>query len=174
VHLLNPRPTHPPAAPPLFFWYVCGRFLARGVQKHHTNIFTKKSMSKTFPKKVDKNFDVSFTTFFVLSRFRVFLSDGSSKTLQKTFYKKIVSKSFYKKSTKNPKSILSRFFYLVFGRFSVRGVQKHYLKNISPKKSDPGPFLASDPPTHHGGHRFFWGGPLPSDLGLQQWNCRLL
>jgi hypothetical protein len=48
--------------------------------------------------KIDKNFDVSFpATFFVLSRFQVLLSDGSSKTLQNTFCKKIVSKSFYKK-----------------------------------------------------------------------------
>ena len=54
-------------------------------------------MSKTFSKILTKIFDVSFSsTFFVLSRFRVFLSDGSSKTLQKTFCKKIVSKSFYK------------------------------------------------------------------------------
>jgi hypothetical protein len=46
-------------------------------------------MSKTFSKISTKNFDDSFfSTFFVLSRFRVFLSDGSSKTLQKTFCKK--------------------------------------------------------------------------------------
>jgi hypothetical protein len=46
-------------------------------------------MSKTFSKILTKQFDVSFSsTFFVLSRFRVFLSDGSSKTLQKTFCKK--------------------------------------------------------------------------------------
>jgi hypothetical protein len=45
-------------------------------------------MSKTFSKISTKNFDVSFSsTFFVLSRFRVFLSDGSSKTLPKTFCK---------------------------------------------------------------------------------------
>jgi hypothetical protein len=44
----------------------------RGVQKHNKNIFCKKSMSKTSPKKIDKNFDVSFSSFFgVLSRFRV-------------------------------------------------------------------------------------------------------
>jgi hypothetical protein len=64
----------------------------------------------------DKKFDVSFSpTFFVLSRFRVFFSDGSSKTLQKTFYKKIVSKSFYKKFDQKSKTdffsncFLSRF-----------------------------------------------------------------
>jgi hypothetical protein len=55
-------------------------------------------MSKTFPKQIDKNFDVAFSsTFLVLSRFRVFLSDGSSKTLQHTFCKQIVSKGVYNK-----------------------------------------------------------------------------
>jgi hypothetical protein len=50
-------------------------------------------------------------TSFVLSRFRVFLSDGSSKTLQKTFYKKkSCRKVFTKKSTKIPKPTFSRFF----------------------------------------------------------------
>jgi hypothetical protein len=90
----------------------------------------------------------------------VFFSDGSSKTLQKTFHKKFVSKSFYKKSTKNPKPTFSRkFFNHVFGRFSMRGVQKHD-KTISEKKSDPSPFSYSDPPTHHGGHRFVFCRPL--------------
>jgi hypothetical protein len=72
----------------------------------------------------------------------VFLSGGSSKTLQKRFCKTIVSKGFTKKSTKNPKPFFSRFlFNHVFGRFSVRGVQKHHRKNRN--QSDPGPFWAS-------------------------------
>ena len=55
-------------------------------------------MSKTFSKILTKIFDVSFSsTFFVLSRFRVFLSDGSSKTLQKTFYKKNRVEKFLQK-----------------------------------------------------------------------------
>jgi hypothetical protein len=65
----------------LRFWAFLGKGqLARGVQKHHKNMFTvyKKSMSKTFPEKIDKDFDFSFSsTFSVLSRFRVFLSDVS-------------------------------------------------------------------------------------------------
>jgi hypothetical protein len=41
----------------------------------------------------------------------------------------------------------------------VRGVQKHD-KKYRKKKSDPSPFLGSDPPTHHGGQRpFFWAAP---------------
>jgi hypothetical protein len=113
-------------------------------------------MSKTFSKISTKHFGVSFfSTFFVLSRFRVFLSDGSSKTLPTKFYKKkIVSKSF---SAKNPKPTFSRIcFYHVFGRFSMRGVPKHDKKNIEKNKSHPSPFSYSDPPTHHGGPRLFF------------------
>jgi hypothetical protein len=54
---------------------------------------------------------------------------------------------FYQKIDQKSKTIFfSTFFYHVFGRFSVRGVQKHH-----PKKRfffDPGPFFASEPPTH--------------------------
>jgi hypothetical protein len=133
------------------------------------------SKSKTFPKKIDQNFDVSFSsTFLVLSRFWVFLSDGSSKTQQKTFCKKIVSKSFYKKFYQNPKPIFCRFFFNhVFGRFSLRGVQKHHKKinniYIGKNKADPGPFSASDPPTHQGGHRpFVLGGPMLAESSPAQ------
>jgi hypothetical protein len=37
-----------------------------------------------------------------------------------------VSKGFAKKTTRNPKPIFLDFFNHVFGRFSVRGVQKHH------------------------------------------------
>jgi hypothetical protein len=89
----------------------------------------------------------------------VFFSDGSSKTLQKTFCKKIVSKSFNKKIDKQPKTRFRFFFYHVFGRFSAKGVQ-NTIKKIPKNKSDPGPILASDPPTHHGGHRGEIAGSL--------------
>jgi hypothetical protein len=84
----------------------------QGAFKNAVNIFFPTSpCRKLFPKK----FDVSFpSTSFVLSRFRVILSDGSSKTLQKTFCKK------------RPK-VQNRFFtgfvYHVFGRFSVRAAR---------------------------------------------------
>jgi hypothetical protein len=104
-----------------FLGYVFGRFSARGVQKHHKNIFTKGTCRKQ-NQNFDKNFDVSFSsTFFVLSPFRVFFSDGSLK--------EIVSKSFLQKirpKIQNAKPTFSRFFvYHVFGRFSMRGGQKH-------------------------------------------------
>jgi hypothetical protein len=100
---------------------------------------------ENFFQNVDKNVDVSFpSTFFSPSRFRVFLSDGSSKTPQKPFTQKIVSKRFYKKKTQF-------LFNHVFGLFSVRGafLGKNTKKISGGNKSDPGSFLASDPPSHH-------------------------
>jgi hypothetical protein len=81
------------------------------MQKVHVKNFFRENSQK-----IDKNFDVTFSSpFFVLSRFQVFLSDGSSQTLQKTFYKKIVSKSFYKKiDQKIPKPVVIRFFFITF------------------------------------------------------------
>jgi hypothetical protein len=127
-------------------------------------------MSKTFSKKIDKNFDVSFSsTFFVLSRFRVFLSDGSSKTHKKTLYKKHrVEKLFTKIRPKIQNRFFLDFFNHVFGRFSVRGVRKHD-KKYQQNKSDPIPFSYSDPPTDHGGRRLFFCRPLvllPPSRGL--------
>jgi hypothetical protein len=118
--LLNPRPTNPPSdfpPPPtcFFFKYVFERFSVRGVQKHHNNVFTKKSMSKTFSKTIDKTFDVSSFLDFFLSCFRVFLSDWSSKTLQKNvLQKKSIEKLFTTKATKNPKPIFLRFILIKF------------------------------------------------------------
>jgi hypothetical protein len=91
----------------------------RGVQKHDFKKMQKVHVKNLFRKnsqKIDKNFDVTFSsTFFVSSRFQVLLSDGSSQTLQKKFYKKIVSKSFYKKIDK---TIPNRFFIdFVLSRF---------------------------------------------------------
>jgi hypothetical protein len=82
------------------------------------------------------------------------------------FCQKIVSKSVYKKIDQKSKTdFFSILFYHVFGRFSVRGDQKHDTKSQK-NKSHLGPFLASDPPIHHGGPRFLFlflvfGGPGP-------------
>jgi hypothetical protein len=82
-------------------------------------------MSKTFSEKIHrKSTKISmsfFLDFFVLSRFQVFLCDGSSK---------IVSKSLQKNRPKKSQTgFFSILFYHVFGRFSVRGVQKHDKKS---------------------------------------------
>jgi hypothetical protein len=51
------------------------------------------------------------------------------------------------------KKIQNRFFldfvYHVFGRFSVRGVQKHDKKISKKKLTNPGTFSASEEPTNH-------------------------
>jgi hypothetical protein len=92
----------------------------------------------------------------------VFLSDGSSKTLQKTFCKKNRVEKFLQKI--RPK-IQNRLFlekiFITFLGVSIRGVQKHDKKNIEKINPTPvpSPFSYSDPPTHHGGGgpRFFFG-----------------
>jgi hypothetical protein len=42
--------------------------------------------------------------------------------------------------------------------FLGEGSSKTLLQKHRENKSDPGPFLASDPPAHHGDHRFFLAG----------------
>jgi hypothetical protein len=76
--------------------------------------------------------------------------------------KKSCRKKFTKNLTKNPKPTFSRkYFYHVFGRFSMRGVKKHDKKKNRKNKSHASPFSYSDPPTHHGGARFFfWAAPF--------------
>jgi hypothetical protein len=103
--------THPPTIRLSCFlastFLGVSRYREFKVQKHHNKYF--------FPKKNDKNFDVSFPSIFlVLSRFRVFRSNGSSKTLQKTFYKEIVSKSFYKKIDKKSKPFFFSILFITF------------------------------------------------------------
>jgi hypothetical protein len=89
----------------------------------------------------------------------VFFSDGSSKALQKTFYKKNRFEKFLQKKILDFFSIF--FLYHVFGRFSVRGVQKHdkkYRKKINPTL-DLFRTL-THPPTTGVTDFFLIGGPL--------------
>jgi hypothetical protein len=62
------------------------------------------------------------------------------------------------------KPIFSRFW-----AFLGEGIQKHDQNNIK-NKSEPGPFLASDPPIHDGGHRFHFCRPLGKCLSQAQKN----
>jgi hypothetical protein len=126
--------THPPTTrlfPPCFFLKVrFGRFSARGVQKHHTNIFTKSPCRNLFPKKTTK---ISMSVFLSFSCFFPFLGVSQrwdSKALQKAFYKFYEKNRVEKFLQKNRPKIqnwrfASRFCYQVFGRFSASGVQKH-------------------------------------------------
>jgi hypothetical protein len=87
-------------------------------------------MSKTFSKISTKKFDDSFSsTFFVLSRFRVFLSDGSSKTLQKTYYQKNrVEKFLQKIRPKIQNRLFLEYFSSRFWAFLDAGSSKTRLK----------------------------------------------
>jgi hypothetical protein len=155
--LLNPRPTHPPSD---FFWAFLVK--VKGSSKTPQTYFGKSPCRKLSPKFRPKFRCQFFLDFFCFIAFSgVFQRWEFKSTTKNVLQKKSSRKVFTKKSTKSPKPIFSRFFvYHVFGRFSVRGGQKHdkkYRKN----KSDASPFLASDPPTHHGGHRFlFYWRPL--------------
>jgi hypothetical protein len=80
--------------------------------------------------KIDKNFDVSFSSSFRgLSRLRVFRSEWSSNTLQKRFCKNIVPKSFYQKNRQTSKTdFLSISFLSRFWAFLGEGSSKTPLK----------------------------------------------
>jgi hypothetical protein len=76
--------------------------LARGVQKHH--ILAKSPCRKLSPTFRQKNRCQFPSTFFVLSSFRVFFSDGISKTLQRTCYKKNRVEKFLQKFDQKSKT----------------------------------------------------------------------
>jgi hypothetical protein len=81
---------------------------------------------------------------------------GVQKHYKKGFFLKRVEKFLQKNRPKNPKPIFFDFFNHVFGRFSVRGVQKHDKKNLGKNLTNPGTFLASEEPTNHVGARHFF------------------
>jgi hypothetical protein len=88
----------------------------QGEFKNTIKIFWQKVRVENFSQNFDKNYDVSFSsTFFVLSHFRVFFSDGSSKTLQKAFYKKNrVERFLHKIRPKIQNRIFLDFFLITF------------------------------------------------------------
>jgi hypothetical protein len=100
VHLLNSRPTHPPAdfLPPLpFFQYVFGRFSARSSKTPQTNIFAKSPCRKLFPKKSTTPSMSVFPRFFWFYRLLgCFAAMGVQKHHKKCFTKNHFRKVFTK------------------------------------------------------------------------------
>jgi hypothetical protein len=147
VHLLNLRPTHPPSD-----FFFLGFFLItflgvsrQGEFKNTIKMFWQKVRVENNFQNFDQNSDVSFSsTSVVLSRFRVFFSDGSSKKQQQNVFTKIVSKSFCKKFDQKSKPTFSRFFLSRFWAFLGEGSSKTRLKKYQKNKSNPSPFLAFD------------------------------
>jgi hypothetical protein len=128
-----------------------------GEFKNTIQIFLQKVHVEKTIKKFDKNFDVSFfSAFFVLTRFRVFFSDGSSKTLQKTFYKKNRVEKFLQKIRNRP---FLKKNYHVFGRFSMRGVKKHDKKHIEKTNLTLVLFRTLTHPPTTGATDFFFPAP---------------
>jgi hypothetical protein len=93
-------------------------------------------------------------------RFRVFLSDGSSKTLKTALYKTNRVKRFLKKNRRKIQNQFLSIFYHVFGRFSVRGVQKHDKQNIEKINLTASFFHTLTHPPTTGVTDFFFGRPL--------------
>jgi hypothetical protein len=138
VHLLNLRPTHPPSD---FFFldFSFSKFLRvsrQGEFKNTIQIFWQKVRVENFSQYFDKNFDVSFSsTSFVLSHFRVFFSDESSKALQKTFCKKNRVEQFLQKiRPKVQNRLLLDFFLVRFWAFLGKGSSKTRLIKKSTKQ----------------------------------------
>jgi hypothetical protein len=121
---------------------------------------------ESFFQNFDKNFDVSFSsTFFVLSRFRVISSDGSSKTLQKTFCpKNRVEKFLQKVRPKTQNRFFLGFVLSRFWAFLDEGSSKTRQKNIEKINLTLVLFRAlTHPPTTTGGTDiYFFAGPLNS------------
>jgi hypothetical protein len=90
--------------------FLCVYIFGKGSSKTPQTYFCNNSMSKTFSKKVGKDFDVSLSSiFFVLSRFRVLL-DGSSKTLPKKMQKNRAEKFTKIRQKKQNRFFLDLFF----------------------------------------------------------------
>jgi hypothetical protein len=113
---ISDQPTHHPTFFSLVFSFSTFLGVSRqGEFKNTTQVFWQKVRIEKKIQNFDKNFDVSLSsTFFVLWRFRVFFSDGSSKALQKRFAKKSCQKVFTKNSTKSPKPTFSRICFITF------------------------------------------------------------
>jgi hypothetical protein len=81
---------------------------------------------------------------------------GVKRHYRKRFAKKLCQKVFQKNRQKIQNRFFLDFFYHVFGRFSVRGVQKHDKKISKKNLTSPGTFLASEEPTNHPKARHFF------------------
>jgi hypothetical protein len=111
-------------------------------------------MSEKKSTKIHKTFRCQFfLDFFGFIAFSGVSQRWESKNTTKNVLQKNRVEKFLQKKSKT--NFLPIFFNQVFGRFSVRGVFQNTIKKHG-GKNDPGPFLASDPPTHHGGHRLFF------------------
>jgi hypothetical protein len=103
----------------VFSWHFFGirfrMFLVKGSSKTPLKYVWKKQMSKTFPKQIVKNSDVSFSsTFFLIPFSGVSQLWEFNSTTKDVLQKKSCRKVFTKKSAKNPKPTFSRFFLITF------------------------------------------------------------
>jgi hypothetical protein len=137
----------------------------QGEFKNTTKLFLQKVHVGNYFQKIYKNFDVSFSSTFLFYRVFGCFSRWEFKNTPKSFATNIVSKSFYKTFDQKSKTdFFSIFFNHVFGRFSVRGVQKHD-KKISHKNLTTSLFRTPTHPPTTGVTAFFFAGPLLDAVG---------
>jgi hypothetical protein len=130
----------------------------QGKFKNTITIFLQKVHVENFPQNIDQKNRCQFILKKMFYRvFGCFSAMGVQKHHKKRFTEKNRVEKFLQKN--RPKQFFLDFFYHVFWRFTVRGVHKHD-KKYQKTKSYRSPFLASDPPTHHGGPRLFFWRPL--------------
>jgi hypothetical protein len=143
-----------------------GRYLIRGVIKDHrlcvlNGPYQKKNSN--FDKTIDKK---NRCQFFLNVCFIKFLGVFLAIRVR-MYYKKLQKNRSENKLRKNrqhnTKSTLNRFYIdfinHIVSAFLGEGSLKTPLKHIK-NVFDPGPFLASDPPTHHGGPQFLFPSHL--------------
>jgi hypothetical protein len=132
-------------------------FLGKGSSKTPYKYFCKKSM----PKNSTKLSMSAFPRLFCFIAVSGVSQRWELKNTTKSFTKKIVSKGFYKKFDQESKNcFFPRYFYRLFGRFSVTGAQKHHTKNINKKNLTLVLFWPLTHPPTAGVTYFFLTGPF--------------
>jgi hypothetical protein len=124
----DPATHHPTFFSCFFFFSTLLGVSRQGEFKNTIKIFLQKVHVENFFQNFDQNFDVSFssTSFCIIAFSSAFLAMGVQRHYKKRFAKTVVSKSFYKKFDQKSKTdFFSVIFFHVFGRFPMRGDQKH-------------------------------------------------
>jgi hypothetical protein len=159
VNSLNPRPIHPPSD-----FFLLGFFFSAflgvsrqaefktpyNIQHTNANVFAKSPCRKRFPEKSTKFLMSVFPRFFVFVAFLGVSRRWEFKSTTKNVLQKGRVEKFLQTFDQKSKTDLFSIFLSRFWRLSVRGVQKLDQNKYQKNKSDPSPFLASDPPAERG------------------------
>jgi hypothetical protein len=151
-----------------FFLVRFWAFFGKGSKKNPEKYFCKKSMSKKFSEKIDKNFDVSFPRLFCFIAFSGISQRGKFKsTTEKILKKNRVEKPSPKNRQKTQNRFFLGFVLSCFWAFLGEGSSKTRLK-IQKNMTGPGTFWRprNQPTTPRRPAVLFFEGPL-ADNRLQ-------